>query len=51
MLASHAEKARTKTGRAERLVETRLIVHRDKAMNKDNIMPSRHRRAERRCVR
>lgn len=51
VLASHAENAKSRTGRAEKLVEDRLIVHRERAMNSDSIMPSRQRRAERRCVR
>lgn len=51
VLASQAENASRRTGRAEKLVEERLIVHSDRAINKDSIIPSRQRRAERRWVR
>lgn len=51
MLASQAEKASRRTGRAEKLVEERLMDHRERAINNDSIIPSRHRRADKRCVR
>lgn len=50
-LASQAENARRKTGRAEKLVEPNCMVHRDRAMNRDNIIPSRQSRADSRWVR
>lgn len=51
MLASHAENARRSIGEAERLVESSCKVHRERAMNRESIIPSRHSRAERRWVR
>lgn len=50
-LASHAENASRSIGAAEKLVEFSWRVQRERAMNKDNIMPSKHKRAERRWVR
>lgn len=50
-LASQAEKARSKIGAAEKAVDSSCSVHRAKAINKDNIIPSRHRSADRRWVR
>lgn len=38
-------------GAAEKLVEFSCRVHRDRAMKRDSIMPSRHNKAERRWVR
>lgn len=51
VLASQAEKARRRTGRAEKLVEERLIDQRERAINSESIIPSRHKRADKRCVR
>lgn len=51
MLASQAENARSRTGRGEKLVEERLMDHRERAINNESIMPSRHKRADKRCVR
>lgn len=50
-LASQAEKANRIIGEAEKLVESSCRVQRERAMNRDNIIPSRQRRAERRWVR
>lgn len=51
VLASQAENARRKTGRAEKFVEPNCIDHRDRAINRDSIIPSRQRRADSRWVR
>ena len=50
-LASQAEKARRIIGDAEKFVESSWRVHRESAMNSESIIPSKHKRAERRCVR
>lgn len=50
-LASQAENARRSIGEAEKLVESSWRVHRERAMNKESIIPSKHSRAERRWVR
>lgn len=50
-LASQAENARRSMGDAEKLVESSCRAHRERAMNSESIIPSRHRRAERRWVR
>ena len=50
-LASQAEKARSSIGETEKLVVFSSKVHRDRARNRDNIIPSRQRRADRRCIR
>lgn len=50
-LASHAEKASRIIGEAEKFVESSWSVHRERAMNRESIIPSRQRSAERRCVR
>lgn len=51
VLASQAENARRKTGMEEKFVELNCMVHRDRAMNRDNIIPSRQRRADNKWVR
>lgn len=50
-LASHAENANRSIGAAEKFVESSCKVQRDRAINRESIIPSRHRRAERRWVR
>lgn len=50
-LASQAENASNSIGEVEKLVESSWRVHRDSAMNKESIMPSKHNRADRRWVR
>lgn len=50
-LASQAENASRSRGEAEKLVEPSCKVHRESAMNKESIIPSKHRRADKRCVR
>lgn len=50
-LASQAEKASSSIGAAQRLVEFKWTVQRERAMNRESIIPSKHRRAERRWVR
>lgn len=47
-LASHAEKASISMGEAEALVIPSLSVQRDRAMNRASIIPSKHRRADKR---
>lgn len=47
-LASQAEKASSNRGAAEKFTEASSRVHRESARNKDSIIPSRQRRAERR---
>lgn len=51
VLASHAEKARSKIGEDEKLVESRESIHKDKAINSESIIPSKHSRADKRWVR
>lgn len=51
MLASQADRARSNIGAAEKLVDSVWRVHRDRATNSDSIIPSKHRRADRRWVR
>lgn len=51
VLASQAENASSRMGRAEKLVEERLMHHRERAINSESIIPSRQRRADKRCVR
>lgn len=51
VLASQAENARRKTGKAEKLVELNCIDQRERAINRESIMPSKQRRADRRWVR
>lgn len=50
-LASQAENARRSIGAAEYAVVSSWRDQMDRAINRDNIMPSRHSRAESRCVR
>lgn len=50
-LASQAEKAKRSIGAAEKLVELNSRVHRERATNRDSIIPSKHSRAESRWVR
>lgn len=50
-LASQAENARRSMGADEKLMEESWRVHKERAMKSDSIMPSRHRRAERRWAR
>lgn len=47
-LASHAEKARRSMGDAEKQVESSWRVQSERAMNRESIIPSKHKRAERR---
>lgn len=51
VLASQAENARSSIGAVEKLVDSNCSVHRASAINRDNIIPSKHSNAERRCVR
>lgn len=51
MLASQAEKARSSIGAVENPVDSNCNAHRANAMNRDNIIPSKQRSAESRCVR
>lgn len=50
-LASQAENASSSIGAAEKFVESICRIHRDREINKDNIIPSRQRRADKRCIR
>jgi len=50
-LASQAENANKSIGVGDRLVESSCKVQRDRATNRESIMLSRQRRADRRCVR
>lgn len=50
-LASQAEKASRSIGEAEKLVESNCKVQIDSAIKRESIIASKHRRAERRCVR
>lgn len=50
-LASHAENARRSIGEAEYPVVFSWSVHRDNAIKRESIIPSRQSRAERRWVR
>ena len=49
--ASQAEKASRRIGAAEKVVDSSCNIHRARAMNRDNIIPSKHNRADRRWVR
>ena len=51
VLASQAEKASSNMGVAENPVDSNCKAHRASAINRDNIIPSKHRSAERRWVR
>lgn len=50
-LASQAENAKRSRGDAEKLVEASSRVQRERARNRESIMPSRQRRADKRWVR
>lgn len=50
-LASQAEIAKRKRGKAEELVDPMLKLQIEKATYRESIMPSRHKSADRRCVR
>ena len=50
-LASQAEKARRIIGAIEKLEEFSCRVQSAKAMNRDSIIPSKHKRADKRWVR
>jgi len=50
-LASQAENASRSIGEAEKWVVLSCRAHRERAMNRESIIPSKHRRAERRWVR
>lgn len=49
--ASQAEKVMRIIGAVENVVASVLNNHREKAMNKDSIIPSRQRRADSKCLR
>ena len=49
--ASQAENASNSIGAAEKLVVDNCIAHTERVINKESIIASRHRRAERRWVR
>ena len=51
VLASQAEKANSSIGAVEKLVDSNCSAHRARAINRDSIMPSKHNRAESKCVR
>lgn len=50
-LASQAEKASRRTGEAEKLVDPSWRAQRESAINKESIIPSKHKRADSRWVR
>lgn len=50
-LASQAENASSNIGADEKLIEESCRDQRERAIKSDSIMPSRHKRAERRWVR
>lgn len=50
-LASQAEKASRSIGEVEKLDESNWSVHSENAMNRESIIPSRQRRADRRWTR
>lgn len=50
-LASQAEKAKRSMGEAEKLVADSCMAHKERAINKESIIPSRQSRAERRWIR
>ena len=51
VLASQAEKASSSIGAVEKLVDSNCRAQKANAINRDNIIPSRHNSAESRCVR
>lgn len=50
-LASQAEKVSKSIGAVEKLTDSNCSVHRANPINKDSIIPSKHKRAESRWVR
>lgn len=50
-LASQAEKASRIMGADEKFAESKCSVHRDKPINRESIIPSKHKRADSRWVR
>lgn len=50
-LASQAEKASKRIGEEEKLVAFSSRVQRESARNRESIIPSKQRRADRRCIR
>ena len=50
-LASQAENARRSIGEAEKWVVFSCRAHSERAINRESIIPSKHKRAERRWVR
>lgn len=51
VLASQAEKAKSSIGAVENPVDSNCSAHKASAINRDNIIPSKHRSAESRWVR
>lgn len=51
VLASQAEKAKSNMGAVENPVDSNCRAHRASAINRDNIIPSKHKSAESRWVR
>lgn len=50
-LASQAENANSSMGAAEKLVESICKIQSDSEINSESIIPSRQRRADKRCIR
>lgn len=50
-LASQAENASRSIGAAENPVDSNCRAHKANAINNDSIIPSKHNRADNRCVR
>lgn len=50
-LASQAENANSNMGAAEKFVESICRIQSDSEINSDSIIPSRQRRADKRCIR
>lgn len=50
-LASQAENASSSMGAAEKFVESICRIQSDSEMNSESIIPSRQRRADKRCIR
>lgn len=51
VLASQAEKAKRSIGAVENPVDSNCNIHKANAINRDSIIPSKHRSAESRWVR
>lgn len=51
VLASQAEKARSSIGAVENPVDSNCSAHRASAINRDSIIPSKHRSADSKWVR